>query len=352
MPLPEIMKKGYRHLIYCAVILAVIAVILNGFYNGNEEAQYAQSGKEEGNASTGSEQEQPAIPDETEIAGENNPANEKLLPSSKLLSWTGESKPIVEGISSCTIIKDGEYWMYYTAKGIELAKSSDGVNFTFVGTAIDIKDSKEGLDMVSNPSVFATKEGKYRMIYEGSKREDNRNNRRLYSAISSDGLAWAQEEGVRFQDEGDGKAGELFTSVPEIIRLDDGRLRMYYTRGITSAIAISNDDGITWTKEKNLDFGRIALDIDIARLDDGTYKLFFTSFDSEFGKGEQYMMSASSIDGVNFALDEGKRISPSGGSSMILDPDTVKTPDGIYRMYYGKSSNGYSFKIHSSTSTN
>jgi glycosyltransferase involved in cell wall biosynthesis len=30
---------------------------------------------------------------------------------------------------------------------------------------------------------------------------------------------------------------------------------MYYTRGITSAVAVSNDEGMTWTKEKNLELG-------------------------------------------------------------------------------------------------
>jgi hypothetical protein len=179
---------------------------------------------------------------------------------------------------------------------------------------------------------------------------ENKNDRKLYSAISTDSLAWTVE-GVRFQDEGDGKPGELFTSVPDIIRLDDGRLRMYYTRGATSAIAISDDDGMTWTKEKNLDLKRIAVDPDVVVLDDGTYKLFFTTFDSEWGKGEQYVMSASSTDGINFVVDEGKRIQPNLGNNMVVDPDVVKLPDGKYRMYYGETGNGMTFKINSAIST-
>lgn len=275
---------------------------------------------------------------------------EKTLPSSELLSWTKE-REIVAGVSSCTIIKDGEYFMYYTGDGIQLAKSSDGLSFTAVGTMVGVKDSKEKVDMVTNPSVFKTKNAEYRLLYEGSTMTYTGNNRKLYSAVSLDGLNWAVEEGVRFQDEGDGKPGELFTSVPDIIRLDDGRIRMYYARGITSATAISNDEGISWVKEKNLDLGRIAIDPDIVKLNDGTYKLFFTSFDSEFGKGEQYVMSASSIDGINFVLDGGKRIQPSPGNNMVVDPDVIKLPDGGYRMYYGESNNGESFKIYSATAS-
>ena len=268
--------------------------------------------------------------------------------SSKLLSWTKEEGTRVDGVSSCTMIKDNEYWMYYTGKDIELAISSDGLNFIKKGTVIDMKDV-EGVDMVTNPSVFMTKDGKYRMIFEGSKMTENKNDRKLYSAISTDGLVWTVE-GVRFQDEGDGKPGEIFTSVPDIIRLDDERLRMYYTRGATSAIAISDDDGMTWTKEKNLDLKRIAVDPDVVRLDDGTYKLFFTTFDSEWGKGEQYVMSASSTDGINFVIDEGKRIGPGPGYDMVVDPDIIKLRDGRYRMYYGESNKGMTFRINSAVS--
>jgi len=270
--------------------------------------------------------------------------------SSKLLSWTKEEGTRVDGVSSCTIIKNNEYWMYYTGKDIELAISSDGLNFIEKGTVINVKDV-EGVDMVTNPSVFLTKDGKYRMLFEGSRWvEGGQKDRKLYSAISTDGLKWTVEEGVRFQDEGDGKPGEIFTSVPDIIRMD-GQLRMYYTRGASSAIAISDDDGITWTKEKNLDLKRIAVDPDIVILDDGTYKLFFTTFDSEWGEGEQYVMGASSTDGINFVVDEGKRISPSSGNNMVVDPDVIKLPDGRYRMYYGETTNGMTFKINSAIST-
>lgn len=276
---------------------------------------------------------------------------EKPSPSTKLLSWTKEEGARIDsGVSSCTIIKDGEYWMYYTEMGVELAKSSDGLQFVKFGTVLNVKDVP-GVDMVTNPAVFKTKDGKYRLIFEGSKGADGwQKDRKLYSVVSTDGLSWKVEEGVRFQDEGDGKPGEIFTSVPDIMRLYDGRLIMYYTRGSTSAIAISNDDGITWTKEKNIDLKRIVLDPDIIRFEDGTYKMFFTSFDSQFGMGEQYIMSASSTDGVNFVMDGEKRLRPGSESNMIVDPDVVELLDGRYRMYYGEARTDMGFRINSAIS--
>lgn len=252
----------------------------------------------------------------------------------KLLSWQKEEGVRISGVSSCTIFLHDQYWMYYTGKGIELAKSSDGLNFIYVGRIIDAKDVT-GVDMVSNPAVFETNDGKYRMIFEGSKMFPNQHDRKLYSAVSSDGLTWTVEEGVRFQDVGDGKPGELFTSVPDIIRLDDGRLRMYYTRGATSATALSSDEGLTWIKETNLKLRKVAVDPDIVRLDDGSYKLFYTTFAEEFGVGEQWVTSASSKDGVNFVLDEGKLIGPGTPGGFAVDPDVIKIDNG-YRMYYGE----------------
>lgn len=257
---------------------------------------------------------------------------------SRLKEWTKESGVRIGGVSSCTIIKNNEYWMYYTGRDIELAKSSDGLNFVYLGTIIDVKDIN-GVDMVTNPSVFKTKDGKYRMIFEGSRMFHDKNDRKLYSAISSDGLIWAIEEGVRFQDVGDGKPDEIFTSVPDIIRLQDGGLRMYYTRGATSATALSNDEGLTWTKETNLKLRKVAIDLDIVLLNDSTYKLFFTTFEDEFGVGDQWVMSASSTDGINFVVDEGKLIEPNTSGGLVTDPDVIKIDNG-YRMYYGEFKKG------------
>ncbi|MBI2075701.1 MAG: hypothetical protein HYT72_00445 [Candidatus Aenigmarchaeota archaeon] len=265
-------------------------------------------------------------------------ANASGQNAGRLIKWAKENGIRIKGVSSSTIIKSNEYLMYYTGNGIEMAQSSDGLNFVHLGTIIDIKDVN-GVDMVTNPAVFETNYGKYRMIFEGSKMFRDKNDRKLYSAISLDGLIWIVEEGVRFQDAGDGKPGELFTSVPDIMRLDDGRLRLYYTRGGTSATALSNDDGLTWIKETNLKLRKVAIDPDIVLLDDGTYKLFFTSFADEFGVGEQWIMSANSADGVNFTIDERKLIGPSAPGGLVTDPDVIKTDNG-YRMYYGEFKKG------------
>ncbi len=263
----------------------------------------------------------------------------------RLMKWTKENGIRTSGISSSTIIKNNEYWMYYTGNGIELATSTNGLNFVNRRTVIGYGRPGSGQEMVSNPSVFKLLDGRYRIIYEGSrwaeneKGERNPTDRKLYSAISTDGEEWTKEDGVRFQDHSDGKPNELFTSVPDIIRLSDGKLRMYYTRGATSATALSNDEGLTWTKETDLKLRKVAIDPDIVLLDAAAYKLFFTTFAGEFGIGDQWVMSASSADGVNFVIDEGKLIEPSTSGGLLTDPDVIKIDNG-YRMYYGEFKKG------------
>jgi hypothetical protein len=290
--------------------------------------------------------EEPLI--EVNISPERNETPPKTRPEqikSRLTKWTKENGIRTPGVSSSTIIKDNKYWMYYTGDGIELVISSDGLNFADKQNVIKNGPIGSEQEMVTNPAVFKLSDGRYRMIYEASKwakdetGKQYQTNRKLYSAISSDGKLWEKEEGVRFWDYGDGKPNEIFTSVPDVIRLPDGRLRMYYTRGATSAAAISNDEGLTWTKELNLKLRKVAIDLDIILLDDGTYKLFFTTFADEFGFGEQWVMSATSADGINFVIGEGKIIEPCTSGGLVTDPDVVKTDNG-YRMYYGEFKKG------------
>lgn len=277
----------------------------------------------------------PQINETNETSAEEEAPPVPQLPTSRLLEWEQEGKVLDDGISCTTILKGGTYWMYYTGMGgINLAQSTDGRHFTKKGTVLE----GEGGTPVSNQAIIELPDGTYRMIYEvrtGDKRMGEREERKLYSAVSSDGINWRKESGVRFYDYGEGN--NIFTSVPDMLWFNN-TLRMYYTAGLTSRIAVSTDEGLTWRKEKNIEVENVSvlLDPDILRLEDGTYKLFFTSFPSgDFAVGDQVVMSASSLDGLNFVPDEGVRLEPSGSDGLLVDPDVVAIPGG-YRMYYAK----------------
>ena len=106
-----------------------------------------------------------------------------------------------------------------------------------------------------------------------------------------------------------------------------------------SRIAESCDEGKTWEKKGKVMFDnypKVTQDPDILVLDEGTYKLFFSTQDER--KMRQWIASASSEDGLNFKIDKGERIEPSFDKTRAVDPDIIKLPDGRYRMYYGEGS--------------
>jgi hypothetical protein len=99
---------------------------------------------------------------------------------------------------------------------------------------------------------------------------------------SSNGLTWAKEEGIRVD------YGGVYDSVhaynPVVVRLPDGRYRMYYCGNdgtywrILSAVS---SDGLTWTKEEGIrvDYGGVydsqgAVSSDVFKSQDGRPKLF------------------------------------------------------------------------------
>lgn len=264
----------------------------------------------------------------------------------KLLSWQKETGIRVSAISSCTIFRDNQYWMYYTGKGIALAISNDGLNFELKGTVIHDDGPGSEQEMVTNPAVFQLKTGGYRMIYEGS--QDMNTVRKLYSAVSNDGLKWFKEDGIRLEDDifyTDPKKGAsgtvIFASVPDVIRLEDNCLRIYYAVIDEIRIAKSCDEGLTWQKEGKIMFDiypEVAQDPDIIMLEDGTYKLFFSAQNPERTKG--WIVSASSEDGINFKIG-GKIIEPSAGITHAMDSDAIRLPDGRYRLYYSEGNMPY-----------
>ena len=258
---------------------------------------------------------------------------------------------IANGVSSNTIrLDDGSYRMYYTGEGIMVADSTDGKTFTNNRVALDqptVQAVFSNITQISNSAIIKLNDGTYRMIFEGRSGDD----RRLYSATSADGLTnWKVEAGVRLEDNGDGP--NIFNSVPEIIRLADGRLRMYYCTGLKTKSAISSDEGLTWTKEGAIKLNKkmgSLVDADVTKIGK-KYVLLFANLPGaggDKGKGKakgkksfkgaasskyQRIYRAYSTDGRNFKYS-GLVISAKNKHTM--DPDMVKIAGkNKYRIYF------------------
>lgn len=80
-------------------------------------------------------------------------------------------------------------------------------------------------------------DGKYRMYYSVEP-EVTGNNLEIFSATSSDGQTWTKESGTR----------KTMATFPDVVKLPDGKWRMYYQNaGIIKSAA--STDGLAWTDE-------------------------------------------------------------------------------------------------------
>ena len=155
---------------------------------------------------------------------------------------------------------------------------------------------------------------------------------------------FVQTKGLEAADSHDGgktfaRVGSVFGSdngygFPRVVKLDDGRLRLYSANGGSIACLIS-DNGLNFTLEKttcinNAPYGTSITGPGIVRLKDGTYRAFFSDHVmAGGGPSPHQIFSATSPDGLNWTADPGVRYGP--GSNIPRSgehPAAVLHPDG------------------------
>lgn len=162
---------------------------------------------------------------------------------------------------------------------------------------------------------------------------------KVYKAESSDGLNFTKV----------GKVVLDKASVPDVIRMPDGRLFIYAVDGGFRSksglmVARSIDDGETWEQGslqlKNAEGKTIAggADPETILLADGKLQLFYVVFPEKkppldaqgqpMATGEKIKIkSATSTDGINFIEESGSRYE---STDIITDPDIVKINNTWY----------------------
>ncbi|HEY5805771.1 MAG TPA: hypothetical protein VIS56_00095 [Candidatus Saccharimonadales bacterium] len=190
-------------------------------------------------------------------------------------------------------------------------------------------------------------------LYYAIQPEVKGHNFEVYSATSSDGKTWKQDSGTR----------KTMATFPEIVKLADGRYRMYYqTAGVIKS-AISSD-GLSFTDESgtrvdtsndaSLTFDNVAAP-SVALKDDGTFIMVYRGTINERyatntpNQTTQVLMWATSADGLSFTQ---KGIAVDSRNTTLagqLDgPDVVKFDDG-YRVFATSYTGVYSFNFDGTT---
>jgi len=233
-------------------------------------------------------------------------------------------------------LEDGRMRMYYNgAAGILSAISDDGMIFEReAGVRLSPGSGGSPEMTVGDPTIVKQKDGTLRMYYKGATGGGGPGQavHSIFSAISVDGLSF-EREGIRIDSQKTPDRG--WASVPEVILLPDGRVRIYYVsdgqdvrHGIVSAIS---DDGRSFTREGPVLTGFV--DPAITILPDGTYLLIASAF--PFYQGGRLtdaspgIYSFTSKDGISFT--DRSVILPGEGN---IDPAIISLGDENYRIYY------------------
>lgn len=190
--------------------------------------------------------------------------------------------------------------------------------------------------------------GKYRMYY-AIEPEVPGNKLEVYSALSSDGINWAPESGVR----------RAFTVFPDVVNLPDGTWRMYFQNdGVIKSA--KSADGLKWDDESGtridasnglgLQFDRVAGPTTI--FDGNNYIMVYSGaipgrYKDAPGNTMGVLMWATSSDGLKFEV-QGMALDSRNDEyyGWADTPDLVRWDDGTIHMFFW----GY-FGIYESTFT-
>ncbi len=134
----------------------------------------------------------------------------------------------------------------------------------------------------------------------------------------------------------------------DVVVLPDGHVRMYYGLGvggsdswrITSSIS---SDGRMWTPEETNLVGRAWGPADVVRLPDGRFRMYYTpSDDPDLAPGQhRSVKSAISDDGIHWTVETGHRLNPAtftqlvpsdGSGYQVSHPGVVRLLDGTWLM--------------------
>ena len=255
-------------------------------------------------------------------------------PTPKEEGWIKEGVLISGGYCDPEVVAlpDGRYRIYYGTTPeihpgpvvIYSATSSDGLTWE--------NDPGIRLSDGAMPSVVRLDNGNWRMYYSGFGG--------IRSAISGeDGLTFT-EEGVRIENHDD-----IQVRSSTVMRLDNGSWRMYYCEDSLYIHSSISNDGLTWVKESGT---RIAGTVapfygleggtidgpDIVRLPDGRFRLYFWSGRSTGSQVQKAdgIYSADSEDGLNFSNIS--LVMAGDEQGIPADPSVIQMGN-VWRMYYG-----------------
>ena len=232
------------------------------------------------------------------------------------------------------------------------------------GVRVGPHEPEAGLRVVC-PDVVPLPDGGYRMYFEAQPPDRPA---RIGSARSADGLTWEPEPGVRFGADNEWRYGSpRAVPLPDgRWRLYFHRytqpLRMGLDAGNHIVSAISSD-GLTFEEEPGIRIPQTtALEsfavyaAEVVGLGDATpapWRMYYAGWTADPIRGR--IFSATSLDGLAWTKDPEPNLEPAGSGVGAFDaekcsePSVMQLPDGRYRIYYEACDEGQVWRILSAT---
>jgi len=274
-------------------------------------------------------------------------------------TWSVDNQMVRRDTTSTSsiVLANGMVRSYFLSMTGEIvfAESASGRDLSET-TATNLRSQPN--DLISNPAILQLDEGSFLMVFERMDGQSQQtSNRKLYAADSSDGITFENERVLPYSEVDRAPGGRIFQSVPDLLKMPDGSIQLYYVaNGKSIARMTSTDEGTTWVQDSSLVLGNSAMEPDIAayvdpdavREEDGTITLYIAY--SEFerscgGLGCQIIRRAHAQPGEPFLLLEGAIIEPAAGAIGVVDPDVFPLADGTMVMLFGQSEPGYAYNL-------
>ncbi len=174
---------------------------------------------------------------------------------------------------------------------------------------------------VLTPNVVALARGGFRMYYTGFAPGFTNTDLlgHILSASSPDGWSWTHDDGVRINVHGPHASQR--TLCPDVVPMPGGGSRMYYEARTPDAptviLSATSVDGLDWKLEEGVRIGDGAWSYGSPRCvyfptERGlVYRLYFHHYSFPMASGlnaQNHIVSAVSVDGLNFEIERGVRI--------------------------------------------
>jgi uncharacterized protein YodC (DUF2158 family) len=206
------------------------------------------------------------------------------------------------------------------------------------------------------PDVIPLADGGLRMYFEA--RSPDRPTV-ILSAHSTDGFDWTPDEGIRFGDPTWSYGTPRVLYIETGYRMYFHRYTFPLRSGLEAGnhiISAVSDDGLTFAEEPGV---RVAQETEretfsvyapeVVRLGDGGYRMYFSGWSDDIRGG---VFTATSADGLAWQKSPEPCIDLDGprDGSMVSEPCVIDLPDGRSRLFYEACDDDDNYRILSATS--